>query len=308
MFSLCVGCLRRFSPAFWGRGEAYVALLVSMMLVGSYVALSKSLLVFFPPFALAWVRFLIAAVVMWPWLHSWRGQVASVPVGDRWVLFGMSFFGNFLFTVCMLLGVARTSATAAGIIMSLLPAVVGVVSVWWLRERLTRVGGVSIVLAVLGVGFLSLSKDASGQSWLGNVFILGALVCEALYVVGAKYLSGGYSPKQVAVAMNSFGLLLTTPLAWLELPSVAWGQIGVQGWALMVFYALAASVGSTWLWFNGLRHVPASRAGVFTVALPLTAALIGVWVFGEVWSVFHVAALVCALGGVLISALWSRPV
>mgnify|MGYP000482285492 FL=1 len=85
---------QRFNPQHWGRPTAYAALATSMMLVGAYVALSKELLTVFPPFALAWVRFLIAAVFMAPWLLTWRGKVASVPKHDRWVLFGMSFFGN----------------------------------------------------------------------------------------------------------------------------------------------------------------------------------------------------------------------
>ncbi len=291
----------RFSPQNWGKPTAYLALITSMMLVGSYVALSKSLLQHFPPFALAWVRFLIAAVFMLPWLKTWQGKVAAVPTHDRWALFGMSVFGNFLFTICMLFGVSNTSATAAGIIMSLLPAVIGLISAWVLRERLTPMGWLTIVLAVLGVMSLSLNKDTSGQSWLGNGFMLGALLCESLYVIGAKYLTSGYSPKQIAVAMNTFGLLLTTPLALMQLPDVAWSHIGVLGWLLMLFYALAASMWSTWLWFNGLRHIAANRAGVLTVALPLTAAAIGVWLYHESWTVYHSVAFACAVTSVLLN-------
>ena len=289
------------SPEHWGKPTAYIALASSMMLVGAYVALSKSLLNYFPPFALAWVRFLIAALVMLPWLREWRGRVQSVPTHDRWALFGMSFFGNFLFTICMLFGVARTSATAAGIIMSLLPAVIALISAWVLREHLTRVGLASIALAVLGVMSLSLNKDSVGQSWVGNAFMVGALLCEAFYVIGAKYLTTGYSPKQIAVAMNTFGLILTTPLAMVQLPDVAWAQVGWNGWLLMVFYALAASMWATWLWFNGLRHVPANRAGVMTVTLPLSAAAIGVALYHESWTVYHTVAFACAVAGVLLS-------
>ena len=60
------------SPQHWGKPTAYIALAMSMMLVGAYVALSKELLTVFPPFALAWVRFLIAALFMAPWLLTWR--------------------------------------------------------------------------------------------------------------------------------------------------------------------------------------------------------------------------------------------
>ena len=290
------------NPHHWGKPTAYAALAASMMLVGAYVALSKELLTVFPPFALAWVRFLIAAVFMAPWLLTWRGKVASVPKHDRWVLFGMSFFGNFLFTLCMLYGVAHTSATAAGIIMSLLPAVIALISAWVLREHLTRSSVLTIVLAVLGVMSLRLDKNDAGQSILGNTMIIVSLLFYLFYLFGAKYLSRGYAPKQVAVAMNTFGLVLTTPLALTQLGQVDWAAISWGRWALMVFYAVAASQIAPWLWFNGLKWIPANRAGVMTVALPLTAAVIGVTWFREVWTVYHTIAFACALSGILLMA------
>lgn len=296
------GFVTGLHPQHWGKPTAYAALAGSMMLVGAYVALSKELLTVFPAFALAWIRFLIAAVFMAPWLLTWRGKVASVPQHDRWVLFGMSFFGNFLFTLCMLYGVAHTSATAAGIIMSLLPAVIALISAWVLREHLTRWSVLTIVLAVLGVMSLSLNKADAGQTLLGNSMMVGALLCEAFYVVGAKYLSRGYSPKQIAVAMNTFGLILTTPLALMQLDEVAWAQISWGRWLLMVFYAVAASQIAPWLWFNGLKWIPANRAGVMTVALPLTAAIIGVMWFREIWTVYHTVAFACAFAGIVLMA------
>jgi drug/metabolite transporter (DMT)-like permease len=37
---------------------------------------------------------------------------------------------------------------------------------------------------------------------------------------------------------------------------------------------------TVWLWMTGLRHVPAAQAGVFTVLLPVMAALVGVTLLG----------------------------
>ena len=51
---------------------------------------------------------------------------------------GESFLGNFLFSVCMLYGVALSSALAAGVIMAALPAVVALLSWLFLRERIGR--------------------------------------------------------------------------------------------------------------------------------------------------------------------------
>jgi drug/metabolite transporter (DMT)-like permease len=71
---------------------------------------------------------------------------------------------------------------------------------------------------------------------------------------------------------------------------------------LLLFYSLAASVATVWLWMKGLKRVPAQRAGVFTVMLPVSAALVGVLFLGEAFGTGHVAAFVLALAGLLLAA------
>ena len=71
----------------------------------------------------------------------------------------------------------------------------------------------------------------------------------------------------------------------------------------MLFYSLAASMWTVWLWMTGLRHVPASRAGVFSVMLPLTAAGVGIGLLGEQLSTMQFIAFALALTGLLL-ATW----
>jgi drug/metabolite transporter (DMT)-like permease len=59
---------------------------------------------------------------------------------------------------------------------------------------------------------------------------------------------------------------------------------------------------AVWLWMTGLKHIPANQAGVFTVALPITAAVVGVLAFGENFTPLHAAALLLAASGVVLIA------
>jgi drug/metabolite transporter (DMT)-like permease len=60
---------------------------------------------------------------------------------------------------------------------------------------------------------------------------------------------------------------------------------------------------TVWLWMTGLKHVPASRAGVFTVLLPVSAAAVGVLFLGERFSAAQAGAFALALTGVVL-ATW----
>ena len=121
-----------------------------MSLVGSYVALSKPLVAVFPVFLLAWLRFGIGGLAMWRWLRKPPDE-PPMTRRTRGLLFLESFLGNFLFSICMLFGVSMTTAVAAGVVMSSIPAVVAVLSWLFLRERIGWRSAAGIACAALGI-------------------------------------------------------------------------------------------------------------------------------------------------------------
>ncbi len=289
---------------------AYAALASSMALVGSYVGLSKLLVAVFPVFLLAWLRFGIAALAMLPWLRRTPGE-PPLSAADRRLLFWESFIGNFGFSICMLFGVAATSALAAGVVMAALPAAVALLARLMLGERIRpRVWG-AIVLAGAGIALMAWQRDTEGARagpWWGYALLLGAVFCEATYVVIGKRLTAQVSPRRISALINLWGLALMTPLGLWQAWDYGFGEVGAGLWGLLVFYALAASMVSVWLWMKGLARVPASQAGVFAIWLPLGAAAIGVLWLGEAFGAGHALALALALGGLLL-AVWppARP-
>ena len=284
---------------------SYLCLGSGMALVGSYVALSKPLVAVLPIFLLAWLRFGIAAVAMAGWVRRGPGEAPLSP-HDRRLLFVESFFGNFLFSVCMLFGIAQTTALAAGVIMAALPGVVALLSRVFLGERLAPRVLAGIGCAVGGIALVSFSRNAdaasAGSLW-GNVLLLGAVTCEAIYVVVGKKLTGQVSPKRISALINLWGWALVTPFGLWQLRGFDLGAVPAPTWALLLFYALAASMVTVWLWMTGLKHVPASQAGVFTVMLPVSAAAVGVAFLGERFSAAQAGAFALALVGVVL-ATW----
>jgi drug/metabolite transporter (DMT)-like permease len=324
------------------RATAIACLILSMSLVGSYVALSKPLTLVLPVFLLAWLRFGIGGVTMLHWLKKPKHEPAMSPQTKR-LVFTESLLGNFLFSICMLYGVSMTTAVNAGIIMAMIPAVIALMSWAFLRERISLRIWLAIACGVLGIILYTLSnselfrhkihwlesylphlngnirlnfapvavaapiKEQSLEtSWLGNLLLFGAVLCEAAYAVIGKKLTAALSPKRISALINAWGFAMMTPfgiyMAWsFDFQSVSFGS-----WSLLVFYALAASVWSVWLWMTGLRVVPASAAGIYTVFLPISAAFMGVFVVGESLNALQIAGFAWALLGVMLATLPSK--
>jgi drug/metabolite transporter (DMT)-like permease len=279
-----------------------------MTLVGAYVGLSPVLVAVFPVVLLAWLRFAVAAVALLPWTARAQGEPA-LKRAQHGLLFLQSLLGNFLFTLLALSGAALAGATSAGVVMAALPACVALLSRLLLKEALAPRIWVAAACSALAVALLAVQKaepgagnGASEDGWqaslLGHLMLLGAVVCEASYVVIGKRLSATVRPHRVTALINLWGLLLTTPMGVLLAWSFAFSAVPATTWALLLFNAWAASVATVWLWMTGLEHVTAQGAGIFTVFLPLSSAAVGVGFLGEPWSAAHAAALLLALAAV----------
>ena len=289
-----------------------------MSLVGSYVALSKPLAAAFPVLLLAWLRFGIGGAAMLHWLRK-PADEPPLDARTRWLLFLHSLLGNFLFTVCMIYGVSLTSATSAGVIMASIPAAVAVMSWVFLRETVAPRTWVAVGCAVAGIALFALAQPAhpehsanpgpgasAGLQWLGYLLLLGASLCEAAYSVIGKKLTGTLGPKRITSLINLWGFTLATPFGIYYAWRFDFAGVPPGVWLLLVLYALAACMWTVWLWMTGLKAVPAAQGGVFTVLLPVSAALVGVVVLGESFTAIQAVAFVIALASVVLATLPSR--
>jgi drug/metabolite transporter (DMT)-like permease len=282
---------------------AYGCLAASMSLVGSYVALSKPLVAAIPVFLLAWMRFGIGGAAMLHWLRKPSGE-PPMTSGTKRLVFLESFLGNFLFSICMLFGVSMTSAVSAGVIMASIPAVVALMSWAFLRERVEARVWAAVACAAGGIGLLGLARPEAANApdrWLGNALLFGAVLCEAAYAVIGKKLTGALGARRITSLINLWGFALMTPLGLYQALHFDFAAVQPATWLLLLFYSLAASVWTVWLWMTGLRSVPASQGGVFTVMLPVAAALVGVLALGEPLGGMQLVAFALALIGVVLA-------
>ncbi|PFH08543.1 threonine/homoserine efflux transporter RhtA [Collimonas sp. PA-H2] len=288
--------------------KSYVYLALAMMLVGANIGFGKAVIAVVPVLVFALLRFVIAVIVMAPQFFKAAPRLAR----HEWLtLFGQAFFGTFLFTLCMLYGVQHTTATAAGVITSTLPAAVAILSRLILKEKLQARTLASIVLAIAGIAVLNLSKSDSGDSGgtplVGNLFIIAAVLCEATYVVLSKRLAQTLSPLRITAYSHLFGLLLMLPIGLTAALSFDFSVVTASMWLLIIWYAVAASVIVFWFWLTGTKHVQANVAGIFTALMPLAAAFIGVVFLHESLGWAHFVALALVLTGIAVAS-WPRSV
>lgn len=282
--------------------RAYLELAGAMVLAGSTVVVGKMVAAEFPIFLGSGLRYAVAALVLLP--ISLRGAAqARLLVG---LLFAQSFLGNFLFSLCLLYGLRATGAASAGVITSATPAAVGLISVLFLRERLSLRVAAGLLLAVAGVMAVNLAAvvgEGGGSLW-GNLLVLGAVLCEAVFLVLAKVAATRLTPLTASALTISLGFLTFLPAALYEGLTFPWGEVSAGGWLAVLYYGLFGTAVAYLLWYRGVARVDASAAGVFAGLMPVAAVGLSWLVLGEVVRPAHLLGVLLVLGAI---GLLTRP-
>ncbi|WP_448204183.1 DMT family transporter [Azospirillum sp. sgz302134] len=281
----------------------YVNLSLSMILVGLSVPASKVIVAHVPPLVTADLRFAMVALLLAPF--ALRGGRGALPASARdWTsLTLLALFGMVLFNLFLLYGLRATSAVAAGIITSTIPAMTALSAALILRERVSGGSMAAITLAVLGMTTLNLRPgDGTGpdDSAVGNALVLGAVLSEALYGVFARRLGGRVPPLTLTFLANALSTAMMAPGALATLGGFEPALVPVWVWALFVVSGLSSGLLAVVLWMRGIAHVPANRAGLFTGLIPAAGVLASVLFLGEAFTLAHAAGLACVLLGLAV--------
>lgn len=274
-----------------------------MALVGANVGVAKLLAEALPIPLIAFLRCLLACLVLWPLARAMEGRVRPGAAALRNLLL-QAVFGTALYNAGLLAGLRLTTALEGGLVLATLPAVVALGSALWLRERLAPRHWAAVVLAAGGMAAITLARVGTevGGSALGNALVFGGVLGEATYVLLAKQLSGHLPVVTASFCMQALSALVLLPFALPGMDAVtALAAPRLAG--LMVFHSLTASVLCLLLWYAGLRRVPAGVAGMFTMFLPAAAALTAVAMLGEAFTPVHGLGF-ALMGGSLLLATW----
>ena len=292
------------------RPAAALFLLAAMTLTGANVAFGKAVVAEFPIYVFVLFRFVVASVALLLIVGIEGGpKLRGMMPGQQRDLFLMSLLGMVGFTVLMFEGLKRTAAADAGIITATLPAVVALLSVIVIGDRLSRLQSAAVALAVAGLVLVHTTGAATGTATvLGNLLVGGAVLCEASFVLLGKRLAPPYRPLRLALGANLVGLALSLPLALMELPAFDPASVRPQMWALGIWYSLAASVICLWLWYRGLPYVETWLAGLATAAIPVAALGVSALYLGETIGPVKLAGAALVTAGIVLGSLASpRP-
>lgn len=283
---------------------AYIELFFAMAIVGSTIVVSKIIADTFPPFFGATLTLIAALVGILPFYLFETKKRKIRPTFNDWKHLAMqSITGVVLFRVCSFYGLKLTSPVDAGIITATTPAVIALIALGFLREKVSNNMWIAIVLSITGLLIINLSTELdssesdAGNQIIGNVIIMLAVICEALFTIFRK------KTHKISAIQGTFhiiwiGLVLSIPLAFVDLNYSELLDYKFSDFLPILYYAIFGSVIAFILWFDGVDKVSASIAGLFTGVMPVSAVILSFLFLGEVIEWFHITGISLVLLGI----------
>lgn len=193
-------------------------------------------------------------------------------------------------------GVSLTSATNAGLLISLAlvmtPALEGIASRVWLP----RAYFIAAVAAVVGVALL-VSGDGIHLPTVGDVLLIAAAVVRAVHVTASGHLTRGRRDSSLGVVVVQLvvGSVVFTAIAGPSLP-VAVARLDAAALADVLFLGLLCSVFAFAVQLWAVRRTSAARASILMGTEPVWALVVGVAVGGEAIGPVGVAGAALIVG------------
>ena len=222
---------------------------------------------------------------------------------DYLTFIAAAFFGMFLNMLSFFKGLEFTTPIHASVISTITPIVVLVLSSVYLKEKITSLKIIGIVLGFSGAIILSIYGKAihSGDNIaLGNSLILLNATAFSIYLIIAKKLTAKYHPLTIIKWLFLLGLIMTTPFGIQEFREVQWQTFSSYNIFSAFFVVVFATFGTYLLNVIALKNVKASTASIFVYLQPIVAAIFALIIGSDTINTVKIIAAILIFVGVYL--------
>jgi drug/metabolite transporter (DMT)-like permease len=259
-----------------------------------------------PPLLFNGLRYIIAAIVMLGVVFISK-QFVRLERKHLVYLAAIGILGNTGYPLFFIYGLNLTSADNTAMILSTAPIWVALLGTFLKMEQLTKQGWFAVTVSVFGILLVILGGrhqtdlQFGGATVLGDVMVIGAVLCWAGYTLALRPLTSIYHPGLISALGTSIGIL---PMVLLSIPSMitfSWHAVSLGAWASLLITGVFA-VGLAYLfWGYGVAHLGSTRTSLYLNVVPPIALLVNWLWLGETLTLIQWTGAIIALSGIAVA-------
>lgn len=282
----------------------YALLVVTMMSWAGNAVASRAAVGLIDPASITALRWVLVAVFLLPLCWRQLVQFRAVLRERAGYLILMGLMGFTIFNLLFYWAGHETTALNIALMQSIMPAVIMLGAFLFLRQPMSLLQWVGMVLAFIG------AITVASQGDLGRLASLSLNIGDAMMLLAGLFYSA-YSlmlrdrpamPNIVfftAIACSAAGSALIYLLG--DMAYHGLNAPTAKGWLILLYIAVFPSLLAQIFFIRAVELIGAGRAGLFSNLVPIFGAGFAVLFLNESFALFHAAALIMILGGISLS-------
>jgi drug/metabolite transporter (DMT)-like permease len=258
-----------------------------------------------PPLALASLRWMLAALIMWPFVAGYvRRDWPAIRSGWKSIL-GLSLFGGAVFSALQYTALQYTTALNGSIFNSFAPAIIVLVGAVLFKDRLRALNLAGIAVSFAGVLVIVSRADLEVLRAIsfnyGDVLLLANMAVWAVYSTCLRLRPPIHPLTFTWILALVAGVALTPLWAWEHASGFAMQPTALT-LSVLAYVTVFPGILAYICWNRGIEAVGAARGGVFLHLIPFYGAVLATMLLGEKLMGFHIAGCALILSGVWFAA------
>jgi drug/metabolite transporter (DMT)-like permease len=290
-----------------GESVGVLAAVLSSGLGGTSIGATRYLVNAIDPLAIGSFRFGIGFLLLlpiawlkgpWPTRRDWLGTAGL----------GVLYFA--LFPILFNASLISTTAARGSLALSTLPLLTMLVGAVLGSEGLTTRKTFGVLVAMCGVALALLSglATAPAGAWRGDLLMVAAALCMALYSIWSKPFirrSGPIPFTAMSMGVGAACLILVSLWRGSFEPVASFGP---PQWGAAIYLGAFGAALTFYLWAFALEQTTPTRVAISVTVNPVTASLVGAVLLDEPLSWNLVAGIVTVFAGIWIATTAGRRV
>ena len=263
-----------------GRRGGLLLIIIADLLWGTVFVASQVGLQYTNPYNLVFLRFFISSIIIGFVALIFNKRLRLVKeLKKKWTwFFGAIYMFGFLFQY---LGQDLTTVSEATLLANLAPIIVPVFAFFLLKEKISTLQKLAMVLGFTGLLLISSPNlDVGSTHLIGDLLLFGTSVSYALFTALGK-------KNNMVTTASSFAVIISTTVFLAPIALMLGGaayfdpNIGVLAWAAILYLGIPCTLLAITIYLKGLAIIPASEAAVFFLLQVLVGLALSALLFGD---------------------------
>lgn len=259
------------------------------------------------PTATIFLRLVVATIFFTAILFAFRlnEKVNKEHLG----LFALAaMFEPFLYFIFEGYGLKNTSPIIGSAIVAMIPLVTPIAARIFLKEHLSAMNVVGLIVSFVGVIVMLLNKNLElTASPKGIIFLSGCVLVAVGYSIALIRLTKLYKPLTITWMQNIIGMLYFIPLVIIMEHFEPSNFANVKDYIVpLVCLGVFCSAISYSLWAFAYSKLGASKANVYTNLIPVFTAIFSYFIIKEELTVNKIIGIVLVVLGLVFSQMKTK--